>query len=107
MLQTDILVATYNVTKVIALLSAPAERLACWFTGMCVLMGLWAAFLLPETKGVEIEAVFRLFQNHWFWSKIPAVKNMSHVASLPHTTTKGMPSNMPGVAPGNGPIVGK
>ena len=68
-------------------------------------MGLWAAFLLPETKGVEIEAVFRLFQNHWFWSKIPAVKNMSMVSSLPHTN-KGVGSpNAPGVAPGNGQLV--
>lgn len=64
-----------------------------FFAGMCVLMGLWAAFLLPETKGVEIEAVFRLFQNHWFWSKFPAVKNASAVAALPYTT-KGEPAPM-------------
>lgn len=73
--------------------------------GMCVLMGLWAAFLLPETKGVEIEAVFRLFQNHWFWSKIPAVKHMSMVSSLPHTSKGIGMSEKPGVAPGNGNLV--
>lgn len=73
--------------------------------GMCVLMGLWAAFLLPETKGVEIEAVFRLFQNHWFWSKIPAVKHMSMVSSLPHTSKGVGASEKPGAAPGNGNLV--
>lgn len=90
--------------------SASRERMPSCFAGMCVLMGLWAAFLLPETKGVEIEAVFRLFQNHWFWSKIPAVKNMSHVASLPHTTVevpygpKGVESpNMVGTGAVHGP----
>ena len=61
-------------------------------------MGLWAALLLPETKGVEIEAVFRLFQNHWFWSKIPAVKNMSAVAALPYTTKGSFSDNVSGPA---------
>lgn len=66
--------------------------------GTCVLMGLWAALLLPETKGVEIEAVFRLFQNHWFWSKIPAVKNASHVNELPYTSKGSTAPNVTGPA---------
>jgi len=69
---------------------------------MCVIMGLWAAFLLPETKGVEIESVFRLFQNHWFWGKFPAVKNMSAVSSLPYNTKMGTEANAigPALVPG-------
>jgi len=69
---------------------------------MCVIMGLWAALLLPETKGVEIESVVRLFQNHWFWSKVPAVKNMSAVSSLPYNTKMGTEANAigPALVPG-------
>lgn len=73
-----------------------------FFAGMCVIMGLWAALLLPETKGVEIESVFRLFQDHWFWSKFPAVKNMSAVSSLPYSTKMGTEANAigPALVPG-------
>jgi hypothetical protein len=79
-----------------------ALMLICLSAGMCVIMGLWAAFLLPETKGVEIESVFRLFQNHWFWGKFPAVKNMSAVSSLPYNTKMGTEANAigPALVPG-------
>lgn len=65
-------------------------------------MGLWAALTLPETKGVEIEGVFRLFQNHWFWGKFPAVRNMSAVSALPYNTKDGTEANAigPALVPG-------
>ena len=65
-------------------------------------MGLWAALLLPETKGVEIEGVFRLFQNHWFWGKFPAIRNMSAVSNLPYNTKEGVMPNAigPALVPG-------
>lgn len=68
---------------------------------MCVLMGLWAGLTLPETKGVEIENVFRLFQSHWFWSKFPAVKNM-RANELPYNTKSGTEANAigPALVPG-------
>lgn len=55
--------------------------------GMCVLMGLWAAFFLPETKGVEIEAVYRLFTNHWFWKRTLGVGRVERAQKLPYAGT--------------------
>lgn len=68
------------------------ESFVC-FAGMCVLMGLWAAFFLPETKGVEIEGVYRLFTNHWFWGKTLGqgrenrAENVARLSGLPYTGT--------------------
>ncbi len=54
--------------------------------GMCVIMGLWVALFLPETNAVKMSSMPILFQNHWFWGKLPAVTNMSAVSSLPDNT---------------------
>ena len=57
---------------------------------MCVLMGIWAFFFLPETKGVEIEGVYNLFKNHWFWGKTLGAgrETRAHnAAGLPYTGT--------------------
>lgn len=35
-----------------------------------VIMTLFVYFLLPETKGVPIEEMTRIWQKHWFWSKM-------------------------------------
>lgn len=61
--------------------------------GMCVLMGLWAYFFLPETKGVEIEGVYRLFTNHWFWKRTlgagreERARNVARISGLPYNGT--------------------
>lgn len=58
-----------------------------------MLMGLWAAFFLPETKGVEIEGVYKLFLNHWFWKRTlgqgreQRAENVARISGLPYTGT--------------------
>jgi sugar porter (SP) family MFS transporter len=63
-----------------------------FFAGCVVLMMLWVIFLLPETKGLPIEDVFRLFQRHWFWSrasKIGEVHNPNALGHMPVTNKSG------------------
>nr|AAC61852.1 putative monosaccharide transporter 1 [Petunia x hybrida] len=38
-----------------------------FFAGFVVLMTLFIFFFLPETKGIPIEEVNRIWKNHWFW----------------------------------------
>lgn len=33
-------------------------------------MGIFTYFLVPETKGVPIEAIEDKFRQHWFWGKV-------------------------------------
>jgi hypothetical protein len=41
-----------------------------FFAAWIVVMGLFALFLLPETKGVPIdEMVDRVWKQHWFWKR--------------------------------------
>ncbi|XP_060196115.1 sugar transport protein 10-like [Lycium barbarum] len=40
-----------------------------FFAGFVVIMTLFIAFFLPETKGIPIEEVNRIWKNHWFWKK--------------------------------------
>ncbi|XP_010268857.1 PREDICTED: sugar carrier protein C-like [Nelumbo nucifera] len=43
--------------------------LFCFFAGWVVVMTIFVLFLLPETKGVPIEEMMRVWKQHWFWSK--------------------------------------
>ena len=44
-----------------------------FFAGWLLLMGAFTALLVPETKGVPIEAVEeQLFKRHWFWGRVMA-----------------------------------
>ncbi|CAN0922490.1 Sugar transport protein 14 [Linum grandiflorum] len=40
------------------------------FAGLILIMTVFIALLLPETKQVPIEEVYLLFENHWFWKNI-------------------------------------
>lgn len=41
-----------------------------FFAAWIVVMGLFALFLLPETKGVPVdEMVDRVWKQHWFWKR--------------------------------------
>ena len=40
------------------------------FAGCVVIMTLFIALLLPETKNVPIEEMNRIWKAHWFWTKI-------------------------------------
>lgn len=41
-----------------------------FFTGWIAVMTIFIYLFLPETKGVPIEEMMRLWENHWFWKKI-------------------------------------
>eukprot|EP00253_Pinus_taeda_P011849 PITA_11849 len=41
-----------------------------FYAAWTVIMTLFVYFLLPETKNVPIEEMTRIWQEHWFWSKM-------------------------------------
>lgn len=41
-----------------------------FYAGWTVIMTIFVYFLLPETKNVPIEEMTRVWQEHWFWSKM-------------------------------------
>lgn len=52
-----------------------------FFSGWVVIMTIFIAYLLPETKNVPIEEMILVWKNHWFWSKFIADSDV-HVGSL-------------------------
>ena len=44
-----------------------------FFAGFVVLMTIFIAFFLPETKGVPIEDMNTVWKSHWFWKKFVAL----------------------------------
>jgi len=40
------------------------------FAGFVVIITIFIAMLLPETKNVPIEEMNRIWKAHWFWTKI-------------------------------------
>jgi hypothetical protein len=38
-------------------------------SSIAILMGLWAAFLVPETNRVPIERLQAAFSRHWLWRR--------------------------------------
>lgn len=40
------------------------------FGGFVIIMTIFIAFLLPETKNVPVEEMSILWTSHWFWKKI-------------------------------------
>ncbi|KAF8065876.1 STP13 [Scenedesmus sp. PABB004] len=43
-----------------------------FFAGWLAFMGVFTYLLVPETKGVPIEAIEDKFRGHWFWSRVMA-----------------------------------
>lgn len=41
-----------------------------FFAAWLVFMGIFTYFLVPETKGIPIEAIEDKFRQHWFWGKV-------------------------------------
>ncbi|KAF3779830.1 Sugar transport protein 8 [Nymphaea thermarum] len=40
-----------------------------FFSGWIVIMGLFVALLLPETKGIPIDEVDKIWREHWYWKR--------------------------------------
>ncbi|KAK9813801.1 hypothetical protein WJX73_010313 [Symbiochloris irregularis] len=59
-----------------------------FFAGFVITMTLWTIFLLPETKGKDLENTFRTFQTHPFWSKFSRVNDIHH-NELPRISEEG------------------
>lgn len=53
-----------------SLLCTMQWRIYLFFAGWVVLMIAYAALALPETKGVPIEQMGQLWQQHWLWGKV-------------------------------------
>ena len=53
-----------------------------FFAFMVLMMTLFVIILLPETKNKDLENTYRLFQQHWFWTRLTNVKAL-HRIDLP------------------------
>ncbi|XP_031504379.1 sugar transport protein MST4-like [Nymphaea colorata] len=40
-----------------------------FFSGWIVVMGLFVVFFLPETKGIPIDEIDRIWRQHWYWKR--------------------------------------
>ncbi|KAK4380513.1 hypothetical protein RND71_002375 [Anisodus tanguticus] len=47
-----------------------------FFGGFFMIMTQFIMFFLPETKGIPIEEVNRIWKNHWFWKKYMPVDDI-------------------------------
>ncbi|KAK4380510.1 hypothetical protein RND71_002372 [Anisodus tanguticus] len=47
-----------------------------FFGGFVMIMTQFIMFFLPETKGIPIEEVNRIWKNHWFWKKYMPVDDI-------------------------------
>lgn len=57
-----------------------------FFAGWVVIMTIFVALFLPETKGVPIEEMIYVWRQHWFWKRIvPANDFPSYEAEKPKT----------------------
>ncbi|XP_062187177.1 sugar transport protein MST3-like [Phragmites australis] len=50
-----------------------------FFAGWVVIMTIFIAFFLPETKNVPIEEMVLVWKSHWFWGKFVADEDVVHV----------------------------
>lgn len=54
-----------------------------WFAGWVVIMTLFTAFFIPETKGLLIEDVHEVFAAHWFWKRLGVVAHNKDIEGRP------------------------
>jgi MFS transporter, SP family, sugar:H+ symporter len=64
----------------LSMLCAMTWGVFLFFGGFMVIMTLFVILLVPETKGVPVEEVYRFVNDHWFWRKV--VSADSNDASL-------------------------
>ncbi|KAJ1698414.1 hypothetical protein LUZ63_006926 [Rhynchospora breviuscula] len=61
-----------------------------FFAGWVVIMTIFIAFLLPETKNVPIEEMVVVWKRHWFWGKFIADEDV-HVSGMAVEISNGKP----------------
>ncbi|XP_043719535.1 sugar transport protein 5-like, partial [Telopea speciosissima] len=52
-----------------------------FYSGWIAIMTVFIAFFLPETKGVPLESMHTVWENHWYWKRF--VKRKSAAMTLP------------------------
>ncbi|KAK4761965.1 hypothetical protein SAY87_029849 [Trapa incisa] len=40
-----------------------------FFAGWILVMGIFALFFIPETKGIPIDSMVEIWKKHWFWKR--------------------------------------
>eukprot|EP00884_Botryococcus_braunii_P001880 jgi/Botrbrau1/11693/Bobra.0195s0024.1 len=60
----------------LSMLCAMKFGIFLFFGGWVLLMTLFTAFFLPETKGVQLEEISGLFARHWFWKRFMAERHI-------------------------------
>jgi len=56
-----------------------------FFAGFVLIMTVFVALLLPETRNVRIEEMNRVWKSHWFWGKY--IPDDIAIGGHPHITT--------------------
>lgn len=64
-----------------------------FFAGWVVLMTIFVAFFLPETKNVPIEEMVLVWKRHWFWGRFIRDEDV-HVGSLEMSNGKKLSNNI-------------
>lgn len=67
----------------ISMLCAMEFGVFLFFAGWVVIMTLFVAFFLPETKGLLIEDVHEVFASHWFWKRTGVVTHSKDIEGRP------------------------
>lgn len=57
--------------------------------GWLIFMGIFTYLLVPETKGVPIEAIEDKFRQHWFWKRVMARTDAAEEAAAAKVSPAG------------------
>lgn len=88
----------WDLTLVVAVVSQYGIFL--FFAGWVLLMTLFVAFLLPETKNIPIEEMVVVWRKHWLWSRFvePAAADLKTMEAG-NNGAQQLPSSYAGPAP--------
>ncbi|KAI5080799.1 hypothetical protein GOP47_0003982 [Adiantum capillus-veneris] len=48
-----------------------------FFAGWLVVMGIFTYFLIPETRGIQIDSMKTLWDQHWYWKRFTLVDHVT------------------------------
>lgn len=72
----NMLITSINAQIFLTLLCHMKFGLFYYFAGWIVIMTIFVALFLPETKNVPIEEMILVWKKHWFWGKFITDENM-------------------------------